>query len=338
MVAIISIAAFLYYWRLTFPLQQITSATGPLLSLSLVCILGGVFFSKKQNVYRGSLYKNFSLPEVYMDRKALQSFLRALLKPGIITGLSIILLIAGGHLYYLQAGYESLDDIPINITNRSQSLSRENLLGTDYFGRSILTVVLVLARESVGLVSLITLIAVAGGVLFGVGMGYMQGAFDGIAMLIFNLISSVPSFFLVFLAMGIITDLEKAVMAAVSIIGLVEIARIVRARILSIRSFQFVEAAEALGNSRLQILAKHLVPGTIVNIWGQGLILFGRNMILLSSLGYLQVIRTPTWGFLAGEAGRDVASIGPIIMIFLTVLSVYLVGKGVLSAIDSSQR
>ncbi len=333
-----------YNWRLA-PLYE--NAENPFwFFIGLGVLIAGIGvlypFLRKIDEVPGKENSNtsfqFSLPSLKINWLGIRKFLRNLVKPGIIVGLIIFVGIGFGFAYYSSIGYQTIDDIPTDLRNRNEPMSLDYIFGTDHLGRSVLTVVLVTAGETMKLVFTVTLIGVFVGTFFGVIMGFIRGPFDRGMMSIFDLLTSVPTFFLVFLLMGMIADDNIAIIFALSAFSLIELAKIVRAQMLAIKEYQFVEAAFALGNSRFQILGNHLLRNVFPLIWGQGLILFGRNMVLLSSLGYLKVIETNTWGFLAGNAGRDIRAIGPIVMIFLVVLAANLIGKGVFGSLDPLKR
>ncbi len=337
-------AIVLYYWRLVGFYDIADNPFWFFMGLGVVFFTVGLFFSFRKK--EGEIEKkhksqpgfSFSLPSLEINWSMVRRFLRGLVKPGIIVGLLIFMIIGLGYAYYSGIGYQTIDDIPRDLTIRNEGISWDYIFGTDHLGRSVLTIVLVTAWDTLKLVLLVTFVGVLAGTVMGIIMGFIQGPFDRSAMSIFDLISSVPAFFLVFLLMGMMDDNNTAIIFVLAAFGLIELARIVRAQMLAIKEYQYVEAAFALGNSRFQILGNHIFRNVFPLVWGQGIILFGRNMVLLSSLGYLKVAETNTWGHLAGSAGRDITAIGPIVMIFLVVLAANLIGKGVFGSLDPLKR
>ncbi len=340
-------AVFLYYYFLEpvyHLLNNITIIAG---SFAIFLVLLGSFIviaspeqvkkkltSKKAGFFLGVPRFNFQL---------IWGFLQKFGQPRVIIGLLILVVIIGGHLYLHGLGYREITDVPINIGERLSAPSWENILGTDEMGRSVLKGVLVNAGNTLTLVFYVTLIGVLGGAILGLLSGYVEGPLDRVVMGAFDLLSSVPSFFLVFLVMGAVGSGENVIILAASVVGLIELGRVVRAQMLSVKEYQFVEAAKAIGNSEMQILGRHLLRNVFPLIWGQGLILFGRNMVLLSSLGYLRIIPLPTWGSMAGNAVRTSMyswwmSVGPIIMIVFVVYAVNAIGKGVFGNIDPLKK
>ncbi len=341
-------AVFIYFAFLEPIYRNINGSTLVLGSFSLLLIIIGMLIfaenPKKTKLSTPEVSKKgFALEIPQVNLRLLISFLRKFGKPQVIIGILILAGIIGGHFYLQGIGYSEVTDIPVNLGNRLLAPSWDNILGTDELGKPVLSKVLINAGNTLTLVFYVTLIGVFGGAIIGLLSGYIQGVMDRLIMSAFDLLSSIPSFFLVFLVMGAIGRGENVIIMAASVVGLIELGRVVRAQMLSVKEYQFVEAARAIGNSELQILGRHLLRNVFPLIWGQGLILFGRNMVLLSSLGYLRIIPIPTWGSMAGSAVRTSMyswwmSLGPIIMIILVVYAVNVIGKGVFGNIDPLKR
>ncbi len=341
-------AVFFYFWILEPAYSFLGSGMVIGMAFAGFLTLIGIWVlprrkEKKQPNSPGGSLTTWSQALPVFNWRLIIGFFRGLARPGVILGIIILISIMGGYFYTQSEGLMRVSDMPVDLENRLAPPSLENILGTDRIGRPVLTAVLINAGNTMSLVFYITLIGLLGGTVLGVLSGYLQGLFDRSLMAIFDLLSSIPSFFFVFLIMGAIGQEENIIIMAAAVVGLIELTRVIRARMLSIKEFQFVEAARSLGNSDLQILARHLLRNVFPLIWGQGLILFGRNMVLLSSLGYLRIIPSTTWGSMAGDAVRSSlydwwVSLGPIIMIILVVFAVNIIGKGVLGNIDPLKK
>jgi len=348
-VMLFCLGAVLFYYQFLEPAYRNLPELNIILGfLGILFVFIGilVLIGKKEGTFKPRTEKKseklfFEVPR--FDFRLVKSFLAKFAKPQVLIGILILGAIIGGHLYFKGIGYHEVTDIPVDIVNRLNSPSLGNIFGTDELGRSVLVNVLINAGNTLRLVFYVTVIGIFGGALLGLVSGYIQGSFDRVLTSAFDLLSSVPSFFLVFLVIGAVGQEENVIIMAASVVGLIELTRVVRAQMLSVKEFQFVEAARAVGNSEMQILGRHLLRNVFPLIWGQGLILFGRNMVLLSSLGYLRIIPVPTWGSMAGSAIRTSMyswwmSVGPILMIILVVFAVNSMGKGVFGNIDPLKR
>lgn len=228
---------------------------------------------------------------------------------------------------------------------RSEHLvSKTYLLGTDLLGRDLLSRLIIGTRISltVGLVSVIISILI--GITLGSIAGYYRGKIDSLIMWLINVVWSIPTLLLV---IAITLVLGKGVFQVFIAVGLtmwVEVARIVRGQILSVREKEFVEAGRALGFSDARIIFRHVLP----NVMGPVIVMAASNFasaILmeagLSFLGIGAQPPVPSWGEMInahhGYILMDKAYLAfvPGIAIMLLVLSFMMVGNGLRDALDS---
>lgn len=283
---------------------------------------------------------HFSLSNQRFNTEHWRENLRKMMKPSIILGILVVWLLFLGSFYPQLKGFQVATDIPMNLSAMYQPPSLRHLMGTNGSGQDMIVVLLLAVRGTLKAAFLVSLIATLGGTTLGVLCGFLRGPMDRLVMTVFDLLSSIPSYLLIFIVFGLAGSSFNSLIISLSVLGLVEITKVVRAQVLTVREFQFVEAALATGNTDLQIIVTHLVPNLLPLMWGQGIMLVGRTLIILCSLGYLRVLDFPTWGSVAADAISSTffnywwTFLSPIFMGLVTILSVNMLGKGVLKAFD----
>jgi peptide/nickel transport system permease protein len=230
----------------------------------------------------------------------------------------------------------------IDLRSALQYPSLAHPLGTDQYGRDLLTRLLVGGRVSL-LIALITVVGsvfVAG--VIGVTAGYFGGWVDNILMRCMDVLMAIPG---MLLAITIASALGSGIVNTAIAIGIGHVAglaRIFRSSVLLLREQEYVEAAEAFGSSHLRIIIKHILPNTLAPVIVQCTLKIGESIISIAGLSFIGLgiaPPTPEWGSIL-NSGRDlIMSFWPIItfpglLIALTTLAFNLLGDGLRDAMD----
>lgn len=229
-----------------------------------------------------------------------------------------------------------------DVLNRLKPPTLAHPMGTDELGRDLLTRILVGGRLSILVGLAATAVAVTIGVTVGTIAGYAGGWVDNVLMRLVDLALSLPDLFLLILVAAL---LGPSVMTMIIIIGLVRwmnVARLVRASILSLREREFIESARSIGASARRIILRHLLPNSMSPVIVAATLGVASSIIAESTLSFLGLgIQPPatSWGSILRNAQSVIftspwMAIFPGVMIFLTVISINFIGDGLRDAYD----
>lgn len=229
-----------------------------------------------------------------------------------------------------------------SIVRRLQPPSTDHWLGTDGLGRDLLSRLLYGARLS-ALIGVLAIVVSGGiGTILGALAGYFEGWVDTVVGRTVDTLLAFPGILLAILVLAVLGPGLDSVIIAVGIFGVPTYARVVRATVLSVKRFDYVEAASALGAGHVAILARHVMR----NSWAPIIVLtslnFGTAVLTASALSFLGVgvqPPSPEWGAIIAE-GRQYIRVAPHVttvtglFIFITVLGFNLLGDGLRDATD----
>ncbi len=220
---------------------------------------------------------------------------------------------------------------------------RHYRLGTDKFGRDILSRLLVGTRVSLGVGFVAVIISLTIGIFLGAVAGYFRGFTDEAVMWLINVIWSVPALLLVF---AITLALGKGfwqVFIAVGLTMWVSVARIIRGQVMALRELQFVEATRALGFGHARTVVRHILPNILGPVMVVAASNFATAIVIEAGLSFLGVgvqPPQPSWGLMIKENYNFIITHNPLIAlapgfaIMLLVLAFNLLGNGLRDAMD----
>jgi ABC-type dipeptide/oligopeptide/nickel transport system permease subunit len=237
----------------------------------------------------------------------------------------------------------SRGQLQMNLENKQPVETIKFRLGSDKYGRDILSRLLVGVRVSLAVGLVTVLISLSLGVLLGALAGYYRGRVDDVVMWFINVIWSIPTLLLVFAITLVLGKGFWQVFIAIGLTLWVNVARIIRGQILSIRELEYVEAARALGFAGTRIITRHILP----NVMGPVLVVAASNfataIVIEAGLSFLGVgvqPPQPSWGLMIKEnynfiiTHNPMLAIAPGIAIMLLVLAFNLLGNGMRDALE----
>ena len=249
-------------------------------------------------------------------------------------------------LYYEKLVDEGIGQslkIPVAQTAKTPVMNQKFYLGTDKFGRDILSRLIIGVRVSLGVGLIAVAISLTIGILLGALAGYYRGKVDDIIMWLINVVWSIPTLLLVF---AITLALGKGfwqVFIAVGLTMWVNVARLVRGQILSIREMEYIQATKALGYSAMRSIFIHILP----NIMGPVMVIAASNfasaIVIEAGLSFLGVgvqPPQPSWGLMMKEnynfiiTNNPMLALAPGIAIMLLVLAFNLLGNALRDAFN----
>ena len=265
---------------------------------------------------------------------------RALVKnPNMALGFAILLVMS---FFTVFAGsVDRYDPLELNPTDRLMAPGAKHWFGTDTTGRDIYSRTLHGGRVSMLVGFSVAVLTVGAGMVIGLISGYDRRA----DMIIQRFMDALMSFPTLLLALALIAMLGSSVTNVIIVITVVDtprMVRIVRSQVLSLREFQFVEAARAIGAPTWRVLLQHVAPNTFAPVIVQATFVFASAVLVEAGLSFLGLgipPDQPSWGNILA-LGRTFLQTAvwvaffPGLVLTITVLAINLVGDGLRDALD----
>jgi peptide/nickel transport system permease protein len=220
---------------------------------------------------------------------------------------------------------------------------RKFILGTDQFGRDFLSRLLLGTRISFSVGFIAVFMSLLIGIFIGSLGGFFRGKVDDLMVWLINVVWSIPTLLIVIAITFVLGKGVVQVFIAVGLTMWVEVARVTRGQILSVRETTFVEAGRALGFKNARIIMKHIIPNVINPIIVISAANFASAILLEAGLSFLGIgvqPPMPSWGSMIKENYAYIIlndaylAILPGIAIMLLVLAFMLLGNALRDALD----
>jgi peptide/nickel transport system permease protein len=225
--------------------------------------------------------------------------------------------------------------------------SAEFWLGTDQFGRDLLTRIIFGARTALFVGSVAAGVGACGGLVLGVGSAYFGGKVDLIFQRVMDVFMAFPLIIMALAVVAIFGTGIQNVIFAITIPFIPRCARVVRSNALAIREIPYVDAARAMGFSHMRIILRHMAPNVMAPFLIMLTAFVGQAILIEASLSYLGLgvqEPTPAWGLMLQGGAEEYVESAPWVAVFpglaitLAVFGFNLFGDAVRDTLDPRLR
>lgn len=244
---------------------------------------------------------------------------------------------------YIDEGVEERQSFALDQLSSKDVVTRTYWVGTDKFGRDLLSRLIVGVRVSLSVGLIAVIISISIGIILGSLAGFYRGWIDELVMWFINVIWSIPTLLLVFAITLLLGKGFWQVFIAVGLTMWVNVARLVRGQVLALRELEYIEATRALGFPDSRIIIRHILP----NIMGPVIVIAASNfasaIVIEAGLSFLGVgvqPPQPSWGLMIKEnynfiiTHNPMLALAPGIAIMILVLAFNLLGNGLRDALN----
>ena len=238
------------------------------------------------------------------------------------------------------------DPNALNLASTYQAPGLSHPLGTDEFGRDVLSRIIFGSRVAMGLALTATLAGMICGILLGLISGYRGGWIDGLIMRCLDVLLSFPS---LILAIGLVAFLGPSITNIILVVAITyapRYARLIRGAALSIREEEYITAIRALGMGEAGIAIKHVLPNCIGPILVYASLNLGTTILVIAGLSFLGLgVPPPTadWGGMLARGRENLVAapwvaVFPGVAILVTVMGFNLLGDGLRDVLDPRMK
>jgi len=250
-------------------------------------------------------------------------------------------------LVFLGPALSGYDPFNVDFSVKLQAPSADHFLGTDNYGRDVMSRIFTGARYTL----LAAVISVVIGLILGAPLGVISGYFGRkVDLIIMRIVDILLAFPPLILAMAIISGLGPSLLNAAIAIGISYIpifARMARSRAISVKNMDYVQSAIALGSSRMRIILTDVLPNSMTPLIVQATIYTGYGILWVASLSFIGLgakLPIPEWGLMIAEGRQYIVSgewwmtVFPGLFIMLGVTGFTLIGDGIREVINPKLR
>lgn len=234
------------------------------------------------------------------------------------------------------------DPLRLNLVARMKPVGSEFLLGTDEFGRDLLSRLIYGARTSGWIAFATVLFAMVSGTIFGVAAGFFRGWTDRLIMMINDAMLAFPGLLLALGFMAVFGASRNGIIVALGLAYMPVVVRVVRSTVMSLREREYVDASRVTGNSELVTMTRHILPNCVAPLTVLATTMFGWIILSESALSFLGLgvpPPEPSWGNMLSTARPYIGQaphliVLPGLCISITLLGVNMLGDAIRDWLD----
>ena len=259
----------------------------------------------------------------------------------------LIILIFIFVLVFFGPALSGYDPFNVDFSVKLQAPSADHFLGTDNYGRDVMSRIFTGARYTL----LAAVVSVVIGLILGAPLGVISGYFGRkVDLIIMRFVDILLAFPPLILAMAIVSGLGPSLLNAAVAIGISYIpifARMARSRAISVKNMDYIQSAIALGSSRMRIILTDVLPNSMTPLIVQATIYTGYGILWVASLSFIGLgakLPIPEWGLMIAEGRQYIISgewwmtVFPGLFIMLGVTGFTLIGDGIREVINPKLR